>query len=248
MRPLKNWSWLDDKLSGKDLPFTCSAPLRGTKVELDCEGLPNDTKITVGRSEHKASGKWHLAVELGEVLGALSVKDVMSPGFELDPKTPLVIRIPSGTVTTELPKIKYLRMGIEGGVGKPMTFGNEPPATPNPAGPTVVWLGTEGESFGPATTMREVDWVAGIGDPKYTDGPTCKYQDRQTGKISSAPLVVQATEIVIYDRRSARVIDRNVMKPYVACPVEKPKEQEKVYAAIGQDAIKRWLKERRAKK
>jgi hypothetical protein len=249
MRPLKDWSWTEGKLSGSGIPFTCTAPLQGTKIALDCDGLPSDSKISVrGGEPQSASGKFHLDIDVGDALGAVSVKDFVTIGFELDPKIPLVIVIPKGTVKTELPKIKSPKVGLKGGAGKPMPFGNEPAAAPNPAGPTVLWMGTEGEAFGPATTLREVEWVAAEAGSKITDGPTCKYQDPQTGKISTAPLNVHATEAIIYDRRTARVVDRNLFKPLVSCPVQKLKTQDAVHASVSEDVMKRWVQERRTKR
>jgi hypothetical protein len=246
-RALNRWAWIDGKLSGPDLPFTCTAPLEGASIALDCEALPKDTVITVRGTEHAAAGKLHLDVDVGEALGSVTVKDLLSPGFELDPKIPIVITIPSGTVKTEVPKLKYLTIPLKYAAGKPLAFGKEPPPAPNKAGTTVLWFGLNDEAFGPAATLREVDWLAVQGDVKIVDGPTCKYQDTQTGKISSAPLKLHAPEIVIYDRRTARVIDRKVFSAGGSCPSEKSKQDDTVHAGASEDTIKRWLKERRTK-
>ena len=152
-----------------------------------------------------------------DVKVGLITKDVTNPFF---------VKMKLGATT----EAKRLGAELKYAAGKPLLFGKEPAAAPNPAGTTVLWLGSDDEAFGPATTLREVDWLAVKGDSKVIDGPICKYQDMQTGKISTAPLKLVTPEVLIYERRTARVVDRRTFQALPSCPSEKRKRDDTVVA------------------
>jgi hypothetical protein len=247
-KELKRYAWVDQKLGGADSPVTCDAALRGTVVALDFDNVPAASTITVRGTSYTPTGKLHVDIDIGDVLGALKTSDALGAGFELDPRIPIDLDLPNGTFKTEVPKQKYLAIGLKAGVGKPIKFGDDPPHAPGAAGPSLLWLGMEDELLGSAATLRDVDWVAAAGEMRSSAGPTCKYQDSKTGAISTAPLTVLAPEVVIYDRRTAHVVDKKVIHGAASCPLEKEKGESSVAAEPSDSQIKIWLKERRAKK
>ena len=122
-RKLERWAWVGEELSGPDIPFTCTSALRGTAIHLDCKDLPAETTVGIGGKEHPASSPFHAEVDVGDALGTTLLSDLARPGFELDPRTPLVIATPRGTVTTELPKVKNVTSGLVHGVGNAQPVG-----------------------------------------------------------------------------------------------------------------------------
>ncbi len=246
-KELKRYGWVDGKLGGPDSPLTCASDLQGAMLTLDFDSVPAGTTITVRGKEYAPVGKLHLDFDMGDAIGAMPVKDVVSPGStNLKPGIAMALATPTGSYTTEIPEQKYISVRLRSGVGKPMKLGTEPaPSSP----PNLVWLGLESEAFGNATTMRNVDWIAKeSGEISSVPGPICKYQDPRTGAISSAPLTMLAPEIAIYDRRTGRIVDKKAFYGLASCPSEKSKKDESVASTPSEDSIKRWLKERRTKK
>lgn len=248
-KELKKWAWVDAKLSGPDLAgLTCTSELRATVLVLDCDNVPAGSTFTIRGKQRAASGKLHEEIDVGDAVGAFKVSDRLAFNTKWNPQVPLVIALPTGTIKTEVPPV-YLGVALKAGVGKSLTFGAEPAAKPNAAGPSVLWLGLTNEVFGPAATLRDVDWVAAENpEPVTVNGPICKYRDPRTGAVSSAPLTLLVDEVIVYDRRTARVVDRKQFYAVPACPSEKDKRDKTVVNGPSEDTKKQWVAERRTKK
>jgi hypothetical protein len=246
-KELKRYGWVENKLGGPDSPLTCDAELKGATLTLDFDSVPAGTTITIRGKDYTPVGKLHLDLEMGDAIGVMTVKDVLSPGStNLKPGIPIALSTPTGSYKTEIPEQKYISVTLRSGLGKPMKLGTEPaPSSP----PNVMWLGLESEALGNAKLMRDVDWIASeSGVITSVPGPMCKYQDPQTGAISSAPLKMLAPEIAIYDRRTGRIVDKKNFYGLASCPSEKSKKDDSVASTPSEDTIKRWLNERRTKK
>lgn len=213
--------------------------------------FPAGTRFVINNKEEpvSAGGSYTTKVDISEQIGALAPKDATDYRYKLDPKLPITIKFPGTAELALQAPAQTVWFSLERVLKKvadtPVRFGNEQGAAPKEH--SILLLGASHEVLGPATTMREVDWIA-VREPltprkgKMCDGYSDVGKDKKGAK-RSLPMEMADEEVAIYERTTSKLVSKKVFKASERCPMFASGDTAKTYPDLTE--IKRWLRQAR---
>lgn len=255
--------WTDYDLKFTELPATAIAyfTLTGTVYELRFTGFPAGTNVTIkGKKSAIGASTYSERVDVGDAIADLSPTDAMGYAFKFDPKIDFTIESPGyGPTPLSAPSrnVSYVvKDMMSKAINHPVLFAHEAPTDPPLAVHSILYTGMAPESYGPATKLREVDWVAVVeksSGPKKTKVCTVKPTPTPTGGLGRAPSTVppissvtldlQDQTVSVVDRKTTKVVSTKTFAAKTDCPMY-------AYAATqislpDELEIKRWVRDER---
>lgn len=222
----------------------------GMKSELTVtfNGFAKGTKYTVGPKSGVLDGDSYSMVHLDvrSKLAALELNALK----EVDFKTELAMNLPDGRGgKTMLPPVYFdygIREVLQTAENGPVLFG--PEDTDAKPDNCLAWpTSSEIETFGACTTVSSIDFVAVSHVSNEEKGRrTCTGYKGNDGKPAADIVVVtKETDVVIYERRSGKEIEKKSFAPDKDCPMfamTSASDNHTMDAYPDNDAIKAWLR------
>jgi hypothetical protein len=242
------WHELDFTITGTSIKGSVLAS--GVKYRFSISGLPEGTQVKVGDKEESATAYYTHDLDFGAAIGQTPPADALDYQKKIDPKASVQITFPDKVkISSALPPVA-VKFGLEEALknlknGTPVLFGNEPDT--NPAAHTILWpyantIDDEG-LFGPAKTMRDVDWIASEEElPLRTGGKKCsgyKASD-EAGPGKTLDLSLQDWNVHIIERKTGKVIDTKKFEADGTCPLSA--FGDVATSTPGWDAVKAWIR------
>jgi hypothetical protein len=247
--------WSDFDLKFSELSATAMGffTVSGTAYDLRFTGFPSGTTITInGKTTAVAATGYSERVDIADRMADLSPSDAMSWTYKLDPKIDFTISVPGYRPTPLSAPTRSVSYAIKDWVSKaidhPVLFSHETSSDPAPAAHSILYTGAAPEAYGPAMTMRDVDWVAVVEKAGTKKTKTCAVKPSPygpTGKpaITSVTLDMSDEQVTVVERKTSKVISKKTFAAKSDCPtyayaptqITVPDELEK----------KRWVRDER---
>lgn len=226
----------------------------GPSWALEVEQFPPGTRIRLAGSEGVVTDRGWLKLRVPAMasLGKVPVAALAERDVGIDPQLELQVEVPGQPpFATRWRPVRGMRSLAEAvtrelEAGRPVELGG--PGAPA-ADPSVWWPRKRTHLvLGPARTLAEVDWIAVVRDEPAGDPQVCPGSVGGDGKKPDLKVQVVDLNVTLYDRRSARVVDRKLVKAVLECPAQIPAGDEGGairQAAPDSDAIA-WIRGRRS--
>lgn len=219
---------------------------RGARLAFDFEGLsysvrpadfPPGSAIAIGGVATPAESR---AVDASDVIAALPPRDALLWDTWVDPKLEIELRVPGFAPTrVSAPPRKpgwNLRGALAGAIDHPVLFKGETAQDPPAARHTLVHTGGVVEVFGPATALRDVDWVAVEIALPAREGRACPAVEGGT-----VALVLDGHTVKVVERKTSRVV---VERAFVAADKCRPGlKRSDARQRPGFDEQRAWLRD-----
>jgi hypothetical protein len=245
--------WSDRELRLAELP---SAQARfsvdDTSYEMRFKGFPAGTKVAAGGRVTSIAGDYTERVDVGMAISAMSPTSALDDKAPLDPRTDFEVRVPGyAPMKAAAPPCRVstsLGMMMAKAVDHSVLFPREAATDPPLADHSILFVPTSGRAtvFGPAATMREVDWVAVAEALPPRKAGTCPIPPESgSGPPTYAKFHLVDEEVTVVERKTARVIERKTFPASTQCPTF-------AYEGVAESspdeaAMKRWLRDERSK-
>jgi hypothetical protein len=245
--------WSDRELHVAELP---TARVRFDADDLSYEirfkDFPPGTIFVVGGRAISTAGDHTERIDAAEVISRMSPVSALDDKAPLDPHTDFELRVPGyDPLKAAAPPCRVSReisSLMANAVDHSVLFPREAATDPPIAIHSILFIPNSsiGDTvFGPAATMRDVDWVA-VAEPRPgRKGGTCPIPAEGGGPPKIAKLALIDEEVVIVERKTSRVINRKTFPAVTECST---------FASDGTTenspdpaAIKRWLRDERTK-
>jgi hypothetical protein len=244
--------WSDRELSLAELPSAHARfDLDETSYEMRFKGFPSGTTVVVAGRTTSIAGDYTERVDVATPLSLLSPAAALDDKAPLDPRTDFELRAPGyAPLKAAAPPCRVSReiaQMMAKAVDHSVLFPRETAADAPLARHTILFvpLSVGGASvFGPAATLREIDWVAvAEGLPARKAGTCVMPPESGSGPPTSARLQLVDEEITVLERKTSRVIDKKTFAASTQCP-------SYAYEGVAETspdeaAIKRWLRDER---
>jgi hypothetical protein len=240
--------WVDGDLHFKELVgATVRFRQDGVYYGVKLRSFPVGTSFTLGELtvQKDEDGR----IDVGEAALAASPLAIKDSDFKINPHVDLEVRVP-GFAPNRIPAPaidarRDLVDTIAGAVNHPVLLGHEKASDPRPAQHTIVYVGhgrSDSEVFGPAATLREVDWV-GVSEPLLPrPGGSCTFKSDTAGTPpTTAKVRLIDEEVTVVERRTSRVVARKTFAASPECPSYS--RDSTVESSPDAEVITRWLRE-----
>lgn len=244
--------WSDFDLKFSELSATAMGffTVTGTTYELRFTGFPADTTITLnGKTSAMAATGYSERVDIADRMAEIAPADATSWSYKLDPKIDFTITVPGYRATPLSAPARTVSYAIKDWVAKaidhPVLFSHETSSDPPPAAHSILYTGVAPESYGPAMTLRDVDWVAVVEKSSTKKTKVCSVKPSPGARtpISSVTLEMFDEQVSIVERKTSKVVSKKTFAAKTDCPMY-------AYAPTQQtvpDEVekKRWVRDER---
>ena len=247
--------WSDRELRLAELP---TAHVRFDVDELSYEMRfqdfpPGTTTVVLGRAI-STGGDHTERLDVAEAIARLSPASALDDKAPLDPHAGFELRVPGyEPLKAAAPAVRVSReiaQIMEKAIDHSVLFPRETATDPPIAMHSILFVPkSSGETtlFGPAATMRDVDWVAVAEALPARKGGTCTVtpEEGKPGGPRIIKLSLVDEEVVVVERKTARILSRKSFPAVTDCPTFVTDAIEET--SPDPAAIKRWLRDERTK-
>lgn len=245
--------WSDFDLKFAELSSTAIAyfTVSGTSYELRFTGFPAGTTVTMrGKTTPLSATSYSERVDIGDKIAAMPPSDALSYTFKLDPKISFMIETPGYRATPLSAPPRSVSYAVKDTLAKaidhPVLFTGEASSDSPLATHSILYTGMLGEAYGPAMTMREVDWVAVVEKLAPKKGKTCTIKPLPSARgpaVTSTTLDMIDEQVSIVERKTSKVVSKKTFAARTDCPAyaSGPTTQ----TLPDETEIKRWVRDER---
>lgn len=225
----------------------------GMSYEMRFNGFPSGTTITMsGKSTALSSTGYTQSTDISDLVADLSPADALSYSFKLDPKIECELGVPGYVPLTVKAPAKSVSFAVRDAMSKaidhPVLFKGEAVTDPPIAAHSILYTGPVAEAYGPASRLRDVDWIAVVDKLPARKGKTCATTKTTPlpGRAAPPPSIVLDLvdeDVLIVERKTSKIISRKTFSAKTDCPS---------YVGVGSATypdelvMKRWVRDERA--
>jgi hypothetical protein len=225
--------------------------MSGVSYEARFTGFPAGTTVEIGgKTTALPPGDYSELIDIGDIVAALAPADALNPAVKVDPHIDIKIRTPGyDPFTFRAPKrsvdaaVPYV---MSQAIRHPVLFKHESVSDPPPAVHSVLYTGHKPEIYGPAATLRDVDWIAVVVETAVRKEKECPTDEIPASgrhiKPRVATLEFVDNEVLIVERKTSKIITRKTFHAEEAdCPSHIDTRWQTV--SPGELPMKRWVRD-----
>jgi hypothetical protein len=236
------------ELSGAEVRFK----IDGMSYEVNLKGFPPGTVASVAGRKMTSDEE---RIDMSDAIARLVPANAIDSDFKLDPRVDFELRVPGYELVKAAAPARKVSSAVADTLAKavdhPVLFPRENTLDPPGAAHSILYVGSgygfNAEVFGPAATMRDVDWIAVQEALPARPGGTCSIKPESgNGPSTVVTLKLVDCEVLVVERKTSHVLTRRTFPATRECPtfasssgIEEISPDEK--------AIVRWLRDERAK-
>jgi hypothetical protein len=224
-----------------------------SSYELRFKGFPAGTVLVVDGRTTTMGADTTEHVDIAELLSRLNPTKVLEDGAPVDPRLAFELRVPGfapfkAAAPPRPARFDLVRMMAKA-VDHAVLFPREAATDPPLAVHSILFVPASSRRatvFGPAATIREIDWIAVAQELPARKAGTCKFApDAPGGSPIYAKHHLVDEEVTIVERKTSNVIEKKTFTATTDCPTS---EYEGVATSSPDEAeIKRWLRDARSR-
>jgi hypothetical protein len=234
--------WDSDDLYVRELPAAhVTFGVTGMSYWASLSSMPPGTSFVLGDRTVVTDDR--VEVDIAKVL-ADEAPTELAKRSKLDPHLTFELRVPGFAPLRVAAPPENASHDVESALAEalnhPVRFPGEP-ATAAPGTAHSLLYTSDAEVFGPAQTLRDVDWVAVDEDLLPRKGPTCRlHADKDGGPPEKVELHLVDKEVTVVERRTSRVVAHQKFVAPSDCPDRGSGPTQDVSPDDG--VITRWLR------
>jgi hypothetical protein len=247
--------WSDFDLKFAELSSTALAyfTVSGTSYELRFSGFPAGTTLTLsGKTTPLSTASYSQRIDIGDKIALMSPSDALGYTFKLDPKIAFTIETPGYRATPLSAPPRSVSYAVKDSLSKaidhPVLFSGEAASDPPLPTHSIIYTGMIADTYGPAVTLRDVDWIAVMEKLPAKKGKVCAIKPLPGARgpaITSTTLDMIDEQISIVERKTSKLVSKKTFTAKTDCPTYASGATSQTFPDEAE--IKRWVRDERSK-